>query len=923
MRIQYTRNQLMRTLQLLVLFVVVGAAHPAFAQWTFDQPPYDECAPPAAQDLGERTPQALIMLDRSGSMSSAGATNTCKACESNGTRRVVTSASECPTGGTAWTVTDSRNAPAGVSGYSYGFIMATPPSTGDITVRLGFRGDFDANNEVASITIDGSFYGTYRKGVACGGGPGYVSFQLPPSVAADGQVRIDITTTTQVGVCPGALSESSVTVDITHHPNTYLGTITNTNPCGASTRWQEAVRAIDLVTAESDASTPQYAHFGLATFSTGAVLNVDCAATNRVPISNYLTSTSPSGNTATASAIATAYASACVSSPPTTATPTKSADVGDNNSRNGYSMLFTFNGVPSGQPIPVAIDLRGDYNGPCEFAAVYVDGAYLGTIAGTDCGQVTHNLTIPAAYAADGVLDVEIIARGTGTATSAPSPMCAVGADGVQNGCVGTNKNGATVRITHPIEPRPTTVIMITDGAPTVGANGVTCTGGGGGCEPAQRDAVAAACANRSTAPMFVVGLGGGTDIGFNNVLAAASGTGSCADMAGNTYDPCVNPAAWATLTGLCSGSIQANNGDDLLRALQTITSQLACTFDISFFNSGVDSVPLDASSEYAYLLVKLGSTRVHHADWAGNPTPGEGWRFTSDARTHVAFSSGYCANIQAYQYPVGSTQLACLCNQDIVGQPCMVPDNVALGVCPDGVWACSYGTAYCMPEANCCEPGPCDTGLEGICAAGTIVCDGSPLGTCVPHNEPQPEICDGLDNDCDGEVDEGLGGEECARDGGVGRCGEGRTECVNGRFSCVPARAMPELCNGLDDDCDGEIDNMSTSWSKIAFASIRSGLSNNGKAAACNFNDVCMCPKGPAAGHSGNTFDEYLAAWAPPVCACGEGLAGSDDDGPMSTGEPSRVSTGSPSACSTSGGTSGTLAALFVFAVLGWRRRR
>jgi len=45
-------------------------------------------------------------------------------------------------------------------------------------------------------------------------------------------------------------------------------------------------------------------------------------------------------------------------------------------------------------------------------------------------------------------------------------------------------------------------------------------------------------------------------------------------------------------------------------------------------------------------------------------------------------------------------------------------------------------------------------------------------------------ESCNGLDDDCDGRVDEGVANE-------CGGCGG-------------PAE---EICNGLDDDCDGELD--------------------------------------------------------------------------------------------------------------------
>ena len=70
--------------------------------------------------------------------------------------------------------------------------------------------------------------------------------------------------------------------------------------------------------------------------------------------------------------------------------------------------------------------------------------------------------------------------------------------------------------------------------------------------------------------------------------------------------------------------------------------------------------------------------------------------------------------------------------------------------------------------------------------------------------------VCDGRDNDCDGAVDEEY--QATATTCGVGQCAgnTGKLICVGGstQDTCDPlAGATPEICDALDNDCDGEID--------------------------------------------------------------------------------------------------------------------
>ena len=183
----------------------------------------------------------------------------------------------------------------------------------------------------------------------------------------------------------------------------------------------------------------------------------------------------------------------------------------------------------------------------------------------------------------------------------------------------------------------------------------------------------------------------------------------------------------------------------------------------------------------------------------------------------------------------------------------------------------------YCDGMDNDCNPGTadgsgellagseCDTGQVGVCSFGTYECqDGMFL--CLADNTPETEICDGLDNDCDGYVDEGVcaavcgngliePGEEC--DDGNFVDGDGcSATCVLKDFDgdgvanyydncpmiynldqmdtdgdllgnvcdpdddndgyddvdCAPLDpainpGAPEICNGIDDNCNGDID--------------------------------------------------------------------------------------------------------------------
>ena len=69
---------------------------------------------------------------------------------------------------------------------------------------------------------------------------------------------------------------------------------------------------------------------------------------------------------------------------------------------------------------------------------------------------------------------------------------------------------------------------------------------------------------------------------------------------------------------------------------------------------------------------------------------------------------------------------------------------------------------------------------------------------------------CDGIDNDCDGQVDVlmPLSVNACTT-GAAGNCGRGFVGCRNGEALCLTPPPMPESRNGQDDDCNGIADDV------------------------------------------------------------------------------------------------------------------
>ncbi|MCA9514312.1 MAG: hypothetical protein KC635_05170, partial [Myxococcales bacterium] len=189
----------------------------------------------------------------------------------------------------------------------------------------------------------------------------------------------------------------------------------------------------------------------------------------------------------------------------------------------------------------------------------------------------------------------------------------------------------------------------------------------------------------------------------------------------------------------------------------------------------------------------------------------------------------------------VGTVDFFCVPDRDRLCEPCATDgacpgvDNLCVGSadsatcgrdcrtesCPDG-YTCEDVTSIdgvasrqCRPTSGVCQctldqvgaDVPCSVENEhGVCFGTQVCLEGSQLGPCTART-PAGEVCDGLDNDCNGFVDDGIPPGVCERENDLGKC-TGQLLCVaDAGEVCTAQVPSVETCDGRDNDCDGSVD--------------------------------------------------------------------------------------------------------------------
>ncbi|MFN7130733.1 MAG: putative metal-binding motif-containing protein, partial [Myxococcales bacterium] len=167
------------------------------------------------------------------------------------------------------------------------------------------------------------------------------------------------------------------------------------------------------------------------------------------------------------------------------------------------------------------------------------------------------------------------------------------------------------------------------------------------------------------------------------------------------------------------------------------------------------------------------------------NDCDGDATELIDGVRANAACSTGLQGECAAGRRTCSSGSVICAQQTQASAEVCDGKDNDCNGAADDGIGTATCGVGACQRTVERCVNGQTQT--------------------CTP-GQPTAEVCNGADDDCNGQTDDGLGTATC----GVGECLRTVQRCVNGQTqSCVPGTPTTEICDGKDNNCNGTNDDV------------------------------------------------------------------------------------------------------------------
>jgi len=276
--------------------------------------------------------------------------------------------------------------------------------------------------------------------------------------------------------------------------------------------------------------------------------------------------------------------------------------------------------------------------------------------------------------------------------------------------------------------------------------------------------------------------------------LTPTSGvSGTTVAVQGGGFDP--NETVTLSFAGSAVGTAQSDDSGNLNASIVASGSAGPQTVEAS----GASAAPTAI-----FTIIACSSATCPNGCCAANQC------VTSNSTAACGLGGNACVACDPATANLCSGAGVCVCGT--LGGACKAPTGGSVscnGACNPSCGAQQLCGGRPLGGGTCFSPTSCSTGKPGVCAAGTFACAGGVV-VCIQNQAASPETCDGKDNDCDGAIDNGNpgGGAPCST-GKLGVCAQGLTACTAGAITCNQViAASAEICDGKDNDCNGQVDN-------------------------------------------------------------------------------------------------------------------